>query len=291
MLNRIGRILTLLLVVVNISGCFLPSVIADSEQLADEMLARKQVAHHVIENELSVMHSVVRSSEHKTLIIFVHGTPGSWKVFSPQLDDNELFARASLLSIDRPGWGKSSAKVKDYQFSIDSQSQQIGTLLKQLKIDFSADRVILVGHSLGASLIPRIAMDFPEDVDGVVAIAGSLGDIYPSDHWYNVAASTFIVNKILPEALRKANVEVKATKSGLTAMMSLWSGLAAPMLVIQGGKDGLVDPRHADFAEQLNTKGGIDVIRLEEAGHILQLTHTALINKSIADFIDQLPSK
>ncbi|PCK07219.1 MAG: hypothetical protein COA42_15460 [Alteromonadaceae bacterium] len=291
MLKRIGWMLSLLVVTANFSGCFLPSVIAESEQLGSDMLARKQVTHHVVENTLSTLHTVVRSSEHRTLIIFVHGTPGSWTAFSPQLNDGELFARASLLSIDRPGWGKSSAKAENYQFSIDSQSQQIGTLLKQLKADFSAERVVLVGHSLGASLIPRIAMDFPEDVDGVVAIAGSLGDIYPSDHWYNALASLYLVNKILPEMLRKANVEVKATKLGLTAMEPLWAELAAPMLVIQGGKDSLVDPRHADFAEQLSTKGGIKVIRLDDAGHILQLTHTEFINQAIVEFVDALPSK
>ena len=158
----------------------------------------------------------------------------------------------------------------------------------ELKSDFHVKHLYVVGHSFGASLVPRIAMDFPEVVDGVVVIAGDLSDEYPAAHWYNQLADWRAVSWILPGDMKKANREVMALNPSLGKMMPLWSDLHVPVMVIQGEKDGLVDPRHADFAEALQTKDLVKVERFPDAGHLVHLTHSDEVNALLLDFFQSV---
>src|SRR4030095_2076296 len=46
-------------------------------------------------------------SDTNQLVLFVHGAPGSWDAFMKYLGDTALMHRAHLVSVDRPGYGKS----------------------------------------------------------------------------------------------------------------------------------------------------------------------------------------
>ena len=102
-------------------------------------------------------------------ILFLHGTPGSWTAFGYYLSDGRLTSMLNMVAVDRPGFGES-----DYGNLLVSLSEQ-SLMLKPL-VDRMAQNcaVVLVGHSLGAPLAVRMAMDYPGKIAALVLVAPSL---------------------------------------------------------------------------------------------------------------------
>ncbi len=277
--------MVILLCLSSLTACFTPDAIVKSERKAESLIHEDQVYSRTVTINRVDLHYVVAGGGPLGLIVFVHGTPGDWTIFSPQFESQHLIEQATLVGIDRPGWGRSSALSADADLSLSAQSKKIGPLLSELKRRYAAQKLVLVGHSLGGSLVPRLAMDFPEDVDGVVVLAGDLSDEYPAARWYNELASWKVLSWALPDMLVLANKEVLVLNNSLAQMRPLWSQLAAPMLVIQGAKDSLVDPRHADFAEALRTKNTVRVERFPDGNHLVHLSAADAVNDIILRFV------
>jgi hypothetical protein len=78
------------------------------------------------------------------MVMFVHGSPGSWDAFIGFFKDSLLLGKVRIISVDRPGFGKSN--LGKPQRSLKTQA---ASLVPILETNRSATRPILVGHSLG----------------------------------------------------------------------------------------------------------------------------------------------
>ena len=231
------------------------------------------------------IHYVEVGNRNGSPVLFLHGTPGSWSAFGPYLSDSQLAGRLNMVAVDRPGFGRS-----DYGNLLPSLSEQ-SLLLKPL-LDRLAQtcRVTLVGHSLGAPLAVRMAMDFPDKIGALVLVAPSLDPDLEKPRWYNNLADYQVVGWLLPTELVLANHEVMVLPQELEKMVPLWATLDLPITVIQGQKDKLVSPENADFAEKMVPRG-LRVVRLEEAGHFVLWNQPDLIKSEILHLLDtRLPA-
>lgn len=208
-------------------------------------------------------------------ILFLHGTPGSWTAFGYYLSDERLASRLNMVAVDRPGFGQS-----DYGNLMPSLAEQ-SKVLKPL-VDRLAQNcgVVLVGHSLGAPLAVRMAMDYPGKIAALVLVAPSLDPDLEKPRWYNKIADYAVVSWLLPTELVLANREVMVLPRELEEMLPSWNTLDLPITVIQGEKDKLVHRDNADFAEKMVPQG-LRVVRLEEAGHFVLWKQPELIKKEI----------
>ena len=208
-------------------------------------------------------------------IMFLHGTPGSWSAFGAYLADAELASTLYMVAVDRPGFGKS-----DYGNLLVSLAEQSRVLEPLVDRVAEQCRVVLVGHSLGAPLTVRMAMDYPEKIAALVLVAPSLDPELETPRWYNNLAENRLLRRLLPTELVLANREVMALPDELNAMLPRWKELDLPITVIQGAKDKLVDPGNADFAEKMVPRG-LRVLRLEDAGHFVLWKQPELIKREI----------
>ena len=263
-----------------LQGCFAPNEIKHSESISQALYASGQVKSREIALENFTLHYVEGGVESSVAMVFIHGTPGYWQVFGPQLENEFLRSNLKLIAIDRPGWGSSSRDYSDDETSLARQSDLIAPLLKKLKDE--GREVILVGHSLGATLAPRLAMAYPEFVDGAVAIAGDLSNDFYRKAWYNDLADVGLVSVLLPRALCYANDEVLALPENLIDMEQYWSNYNSPLWVIQGGKDSLVDPRNAQFAESLKTRSDVTVNYYPDGNHLIHINQSDEVNRILA---------
>jgi len=217
------------------------------------------------------------------MVIFVHGAPGSWSAFRAYLKDSNLYTVAHLISVDRPGYGYSDfGRVEP---SLQKQAELLSGLFKFNK---SGKKVILVGHSLGGPIIARMAMDYPDQIGGLIMIAPSIDPDLEPKEWYRLPLSLPIIRWILPVSFDMTNREIYHLKDELTFMLPLWTRIISPTIVIQGGKDDLVDPGNAEFAKKMITNAPVEVVFKPDIDHFIPWTRPQLVEAAIEQSITRL---
>ncbi|MCG9639131.1 alpha/beta hydrolase [Vibrio sp. Isolate34] len=103
-----------------------------------------------------------------TTVVFIHGWLDNSASFSSVLSNLEtLSPNSHLVAIDLFGHGFSSHKSGSYYPFHDYIDD-----LHQLVTKLSANRLVLVGHSLGALIASCYSAAFPEKVSGLIQIEG-----------------------------------------------------------------------------------------------------------------------
>lgn len=264
--------IALLLVV--FAGCAVVSVESNPGNQADAYLAAHRrdgvsVRHQRLHTDAASLAYVSVGEPGRPVVVFVHGTPGRWSDFVHFLAEPALQDQAWLVSLDRPGWGGSSMAKQPRRVTLQRQSRLIGPLLKSLAERSNGCGIVLVGHSLGGSLVARMAIDYPQWVRGLVIIAGSIDPELGKPRWYNTLASVPPVRWLIPGALAKANTEIMPLHDDLLAMVPAWADLHIPVTDIQGLTDKLVSPKNVAFARSVLPPEQLHVIEVADEGHFL----------------------
>lgn len=118
----------------------------------------------------------VGASDHKSpLIVFLHeglGSVAMWKDF-PQRFCEAANCRGLVYS--RPGYGKSSPRMKDEDWGADFMHRQafevLPALLKALGVDTDKQKPWLLGHSDGGSIALLFAANYPMNTSGTIVFA------------------------------------------------------------------------------------------------------------------------
>lgn len=226
------------------------------------------------------IHYVKAGNETHPLVLFVHGSPGSLSAFIDFLADSTLLDHFLLITTDRPGFGYSN--FGNAEPSLASQAALLKPILEKYK---NNKPVILVGHSLGGPVIARMAMDFPELVDGLVFVAASIDpNLEPNETWFRAPLATPFLSWILPRSFRSSNEEIYQLKPQLESMMPLWADIKCRVIVIQGGEDDLVDPGNADFARKMLVHAPVEYMLKKDMNHFVPWSHPELIREAILKF-------
>ena len=143
----------------------------------------------------------------------------------------------------------------------------------------------MVGHSLGGPIIARTAMDYPDQVSRLVFIASS-GDTKRSLKWYNTVGGFLPVSWFLSKDLKLANREILPLKKQLKAMLPLWKDITVPTVIIQGGKDKLVNPKNADFLKEQLVNANVDMVIVPEDDHFLHWRQPKIVVGVLAEFVE-----
>ncbi|MBL1433389.1 MAG: hypothetical protein COC09_02325 [Gammaproteobacteria bacterium] len=222
----------------------------------------------------------------KAIVVWVHGTPGSWADGAYLTRDSDFLSEIKVVLVERPGWGASQFLESPRPVtSFDEIGRLIQPMLKKLKEEYPDTPLVLAGHSWGGSLVPSIALDYPELVDKVLVLSGGLDPTLTKPRWYNKFASTALGNAVIGDGLRKANVEMYALSPQLSILSKRWSGLSQAIIVVQGDRDKLVNPKNADFARSVLPTGNSAVLVLENQGHMLQLERIDLVQRCVKALI------
>lgn len=240
-----------------------------------------QHSYKVVHREI---HYVKSGDESKPLVLFVHGSPGSLSAFIHFLADTALLDQALLIAADRPGFGYSN-----FGNGVASLQKQ-GEMLKPILESYKKNRpVILVGHSLGGPLIARMSIDFPQLIDGLIIVAGSIDpELEPNETWFRAPLATPFLSWVLPRSFRASNEEIYHLKPELEKMLPMWSNITCPVTVIQGKKDSLVPAGNADFARKMLVNAPVEFVFKEDMDHFVPWSNPELIQNAILNMIKQM---
>ncbi len=240
----------------------------------------KPVQHQIKVNDVTMNYAEI-GSDSLPVAFFVHGSPGSWSGFMDFMKDTVLLKKVKMVAVDRIGFGES-----DYGYAEESLVRQ-AEYLKPIVLKYKqmGKKIILIGHSLGGPMIARMAMDYPELIDNLIIVAGSIApDLEPNEKWFRIPMDFMPIRVLIPASFRASNHEILYLKPELEKMLPLWKNIRQPVIVIQGGKDMLVNPKNADFAEKMliNAKS-LKIVRIDTMNHFVPWSHPQLIKKAILE--------
>ena len=213
-------------------------------------------------------------------VVFFHGAPGGWSAFIDFIANPKLQKVARIISVDRPGYGYS-----EYGEPVTSLKRQC-QLMKPILESVRDKKTVLVGHSLGAPIIARMAMDYPELVDGLILVGASIDPEMEKHEWYRYIMRTALGRLLLPGSFWSTNEEIFVLKEELEEMLPLWSDIKVPVTVIQGVEDALVPKENADFARRMIDPQYVDIWLEEGVSHFIPWSRPDLIEKAIFKHIN-----
>ncbi len=209
----------------------------------------------------------------QTPIVFIHGSPGSWRSWARYLDAPELSGYGPRIAMDRPGFGGSGPG--DLMLDLRAQAAVLAAAIPE------GAPAIVVGHSLGGPLIAWMAIDHPEKVCGGVLVAGSVAPELEAPRWYNHLADNWLAQWVVGKNMLWSNREMMVLEQQLRVLDSYWPRLGRPLIAIQGDQDPLVDPRTADYLEARAPRQWMRVVRAPGMDHFQLWTHPASVIREI----------
>ena len=270
------RYLLYIMLTVILSGCMDFSIDEKEMQQAfdGEMY---QPESNTLSIDSSQVHYVYIDNNRPNLVVFIHGSPGSWSAFIDYFKNDTLLSHFDVLAIDRPGFGMSDKGTPEP--SLERQAFLISEVIKL----FAQPKVIMVGHSLGGPVIARVAMDNPELVDGLLFLAPSIDPEQEKYEWYRSWIETKVGGWLTPTDFWVSNEEILPLKAELEKMLPLWENISVPSIVIQGTKDNLVPKENAEFARRMLNDSLVDIRYIDGANHFIPWTYPEWVVKGIID--------
>jgi pimeloyl-ACP methyl ester carboxylesterase len=220
------------------------------------------------------IHYVAIGDTSKPSVLFVHGSPGSWDNFLSFMRNPVLLSKFRLISVDRLGFGKSG--IGKPERSLEKQAQLINRVLE---IEQSSSS-ILVGHSYGGPVIAKMAIEYPDKIDGIIFVAASIDPELEKTKWFQIPVHYKVLSWILPDILYSTNEEIIALKKELEDLIPLWSSITQPTSIIQGKNDNLVPYENALFGKKMLVNTSPRMV-IEDINHFIPWENPDLITQEI----------
>lgn len=214
------------------------------------------------------IHYVSVGDDSKPMLVFVHGTPGSWNAFMGYMEDKSLTEHFRVVSVDRPGFGYSDF---GNVVNLAAQSKILNDWLAKIN---NGRPVYLVGHSLGGPLVAKMAADAPDSYKGLVIISGSIDPAEEKPEKWRVVLFKTPLNYFIPGAFRPSNKELWWLKSDLRALKDDFGKIHIPVYFIHGDNDTWVPPGNVSFGKKmLSHSNQVGELMLPKGNHFIPWTH------------------
>ncbi len=282
---RSMAVLLLLWLVLLQSGCL--SMRTSAKQWPEDLAAKGQFASvehiHAISTTGRSMHAVtIAAPDGLPVVLGVHGSPGSADNYMDYLADTMLMRRVRFIAVDRPGFGYSGYGKPEP--SLIAQAMDLKAVLDQAA---PGRKAILVGHSLGGPLIVRFAMDHPDQVAGLVIVAGSVDPDLEPDPWWQSIIDRAPLGWFVPRPLWVSNHEIMTLRYELQKMVPRWPRITCPVRILHARDDGLVPFGNAAFARaHLVNVDDLMVDTMGSGDHFILWNHRERVRDAILDLVN-----
>jgi pimeloyl-ACP methyl ester carboxylesterase len=236
----------------------------------------------------------------KATVVFVHGwtcDSSSWAGQVPA-----FAGKYRVITLDLPGHGQSGSP-KDGKFSMDLFARAV----EAVREEAGADRVVLVGHSMGAPVIRQYERLYPARVAALVAVDGPL-----DMRKFELPAGTKPPVLTGPEGLKARELLIRTMFTPQTPpalqQQILGMMLKAPEATASGAFAATFDPalRKGDVSKvsalavyagtaPVPEVGGVrevfpnyEAIQIAGTGHFLMMEKADEFNKVLAAFLDKI---
>ena len=243
---------------------------------------------HIIENDSIKLHYVTFGADTAQPVIFIHGAPGAWDGYMNLLDDSLLQHTFNLISVDRPGYGKSQKSPKKKTYSLE---QQANAIILALKSNHSTKKAILIGRSYGAPVAAKIAALFPDKIEKTILLSPAIDPDTEKFWWFSKFGKVFLVRWFLPERMNTATDEKYAHIKELQLLKNDWKKIKSSVTVMTGGQDWIVDTTNFSFAKKMLIGKNANFIFIPNSGHLISNSRPDLVKKELFNQLSTVGSR
>jgi pimeloyl-ACP methyl ester carboxylesterase len=218
----------------------------------------------------------------KPLYLLIHGAPSSSNYYHHFMDDTALRRMANMAAVDRAGYGYSG-----FGKPLPSLKMQAATIKPVLdSLRHAGQPVVVVGASYGTSVACRLAMDYPQLVDGLVLIAPALAPGEEKTYAISYALESPLLTWAQPPMIHSANVEKLTHEAELRKMEPRWGEIRVPVFYFQGMEDDLIYTTNAAFARRkLVQARHLSITMIPHRGHLLVYDEAPRLKQALADML------
>ena len=274
MKNNLGPILIATVVALVLSSCFSMQTTEKGVEKEFKLLEKKPTLQKSTLGDRTFSY-LEGGTEGKPVLIFIHGSPGSFNDWSEYFKDTSLGNSFKLIAVNRFGYGQS-----EYGKAEPSLANH-AYILKPIAEKYTNLGVYLIGHSYGGPVAVKAAIDYPALVDGIILGAPAVSPAHEKTYWIQHFGRWKATRWALPKFIRVSSQEIMPLKSELEAMSKEWNQIQCPVIYIHGKKDKFVPVENADFARLKLANGKAEFWIEEDMNHFIPWTRADLIKKAI----------
>lgn len=210
-------------------------------------------------------------------VIFVHGTPGEARGWADFL--RACPPHLHCIAVDRPGFG--ATMPLQPVASLRAQADAIAPLATVV----NGQRAVLVGHSLGAPIVAQLALDHPDEVGGLLLLAGSMDPDLERVMWAQRVGAWGPVAALVPRMWRTTNQELLPLKGELQVLAARLGELRLPISIVHGTRDPLVPYENVEFDRKALVNARLRIDAIEGQNHFLPWNETARVQAALAQLL------
>jgi len=268
----------LLLVPFLCMSCFRNWILTEKEIKEHYQNIQQKPIYFTIENDSSKLHLASFGSPFAQPIIFIHGAPGSWDGYLNLLDDTLLQKDFHLISVDRPGYGKSQKNLKKKIYTLEEQAKSI---ILSLKINHSNKPAIIVGRSYGVPVAVKMAAMYPDKIAKCILLSPAIDPSTEKFWWFSGFGKIFLVRWFLPKRMNTATDEKYSHVTELKKLLPDWQKINSKVSVLMGGKDWVIDSSNFQFAKKMLKGKNARFIYIPDSGHLISKSRPDLVKQEI----------
>lgn len=274
-------LILLLLLVVNLGIYALRFTDEDAIEYFDSRGFEGSIEHVEINGRSVKIVSEAPQESDSTLLVFVHGAPGTWDAFKEYVTDEDLKDRARIIAYDRPGYGGSGINAMP---EIEVQAH----ILNKIISTYGLKKNILVGHSYGGPIAGYVGLDNGTNIDNVIMLAPLLDPVSEPLPWYSYFSYWKLTSWLLPSELVVAGSEKFAHARELEKMEDKWQNAKTNFVHVHGLEDGLAPGQeNIDFAKRNIPEQHLETIVYPDKGHLIIWTDYDLIKTVIMNVLGE----
>jgi len=229
------------------------------------------VIQHVALEEYSLRTLYVTSAKpQQSLIVFVHGAPGTISAYDMYYTDSMYMNRSDVFAFDRIGYGCS--ELGKAEIDIYKQAKIYNKLLDSIVNRYTT--VYIVSHSFGGAISTMMTYDRKKRFTKHLMINPVISSKAEEMFWYAKLPTAFPLRYFSPKSLKSASIEKKEHKKQLVLLEPMFKEVNTPTMMIQSGKkDNLAPPPHLDEAKLLFKPDRFSWDFLPKHNHLLPFKH------------------
>ncbi len=238
----------------------------------------------------------------KKNLFFIHGSGGVHTLWANQY--GRLHKKFNIVAVNLPGHAPSGGRG-------ENDIRRYSDWVRETLAAIGWEKSILVGHSLGAAIALRSALDYPKKLAGIVCIGAGMKMPVNSFFLEFLQSAPASIPAEIVELITKFSL-AKENRASLSAPLQLSiarakvdvmygdlsacdrldltqeaGNISVPAMIVCGTQDKMTPP---ELSRALAAAvGDARLVLIEGAGHMVMLEQPEKFNAALTDFVSGLP--